>query len=457
MSTHPKLWLVNATQDISALPIVCEHAKEAEQMIHVLYRPRDREAVVRMVPPGEKAPHLVELAEGAPIPSGIETEAEVFFLPCSERIDWSELRQRPSLAWSHCLQPLFADPLRVHSRFYLTGPPGWWGWRAGGELARRILREPSAWNGDAVGLIETLQHWPDPPRWQSMPIHTAGIENYAASSSSALTMSSTVLAVISFYRCEEWLHASLTSMAQQTRPPEAIVVVDDCSPALPLDLVKPFSNVTLLSTTRGVGPEKILNNIIKATDYDAYMVQDADDWSTHDRLELSLRGAERTGAEMVGCHELRVDISKKMPTLCIYPPDVNRAASLDVGHYLLHGTALISRELAMRVGGFDERLKLGADTEFVNRAAHAGRIVNLAGIFGFRRVRPASLTTHNQTGYRSSARQIEIHFIALRGRRNLELARAGRPANFFVEQKEPVGFIHHHGPSLRLSSRGLSV
>jgi len=160
---------------------------------------------------------------------------------------------------------------------------------------------------------------------------------------------------------------------------------------------------------------------------------------------------------MVGCHELRVDISKKMPTLCIYPPDVNRAASLDVGHYLLHGTALISRELAMRVGGFDERLKLGADTEFVNRAAHAGRIVNLAGIFGFRRVRPASLTTHNQTGYRSSARQIEIHFIALRGRRNLELARAGRPANFFVEQKEPVGFIHHHGPSLRLSSRGLSV
>ena len=221
MSTHPTLWLINATQDFSALPLVCQHAKAAEQAIHILFRPRDREAIVRMVPPGEGT--LVELAEGDPIPLGIEADAEVFFLPCSERIDWGELRQRPPLGWSHCLQPLFADPPRVNNRMSILGPPGWWGWRASGELAGRILREPSAWNEDEVGLIETLQRWPDPPRWQSMPIHTAGIENYATSSHPALTMSSAVLAVISFYRCAEWLHACLTSMAQQTRPPQRMV------------------------------------------------------------------------------------------------------------------------------------------------------------------------------------------------------------------------------------------
>jgi GT2 family glycosyltransferase len=246
-------------------------------------------------------------------------------------------------------------------------------------------------------------------------------------------------------------------MTQQTRPPDNIVVIDDCSPRLPLDLLEPFPNVTLLSPTRGIGPEKILNNIIKATDYDAYMVQDADDWSTHDRLERSLEGAERTGAAMLGSHEFRVDVPQKKLVLCIYPPDVNRAGLHGIGHYLLHGTALISRELAVRVGGFDEKLKLGADSDFVNRGVHAGPLVNLPGFYGFRRVRDASLTTAKKTGYESNARVIEDRFMRVRGLRNLELARAGKRAKFFVEQKEPIGFIHHQGPELRLSSRGLAV
>jgi len=442
MPNRATAWFVNATENHSALPAVCRKAWEAGQLIHILYRLRHRDTILQAVPPGDEFLRPVELAEGSYDLPGLEEESEIFFLPCSERIDWAGLRQRPPLGYPHCLQPLFANPPRLSSLQYIGGPLGWWGWRARGGLARRILREPS--------------DWPDPPRWQSMPIHTAGIENYATSSPPALTMSSTVLAVISFYRCEEWLNACLTCMTQQTRPPDNIVVVDDCSPALPLDLLEPFPNVTLLSTMRNVGPEKILNNIIRITDYDAYMVQDADDWSSHDRLELSLRGAEQTGADMVGTHEFRVDLLNKALSLCIYPPDVNHAMSHGVSHFLLHGTSLISRRLATRVGGFDERLKLGADTDFITRAAHAGRIVNLPGFYSFRRVRPSSLTTHEKTGYQSAARMIEDRFVLIRGRRNLELVRAGQAPNFFVRQTDPVGFIHHRGPKLRLMSCGLS-
>ena len=271
-----------------------------------------------------------------------------------------------------------------------------------------------------------------------------------------LTMSSRVLAVISFYGCEQWLHACLTSMNQQTRPPENIVVVDDCSPALPRKFLEPFPNVTLLSTTRNVGPEKIINNIIFATDYEAYMVQDADDWSSHDRLELSLRGAEQTGADMVGTHEFRVDLPRQALKLCTYPPDVNYAMSQRVTHHLLHCTSLISRALATKIGGFDEHLKLCADSDFCARAWHAGRVINLSSFCLFRRVRAGSLTTHVKTGDQSTTRNIEQRFTNLRGYRNLETARAGQSPNVIVKQKEPVCFVYHQGPKLRLSAGGLN-
>jgi hypothetical protein len=458
MPARATIWFVNATRSFSALPIICQQAQRAGQIVHVLHRSRDRETILQSVPPGNEFIRLIELGDGGFdfAGLGVESDAEIIFLPCVEKIDWTDLQQRASLDYPHCIQPLVATPPSVNPLHYRTSPVSWFGWRAGGELARRILREPSAWEANGLELVEFIQHWPDPPRWQSIPLRVPGSENYPLSSSPRLTMSSSVLVVISFYGCEEWLHACLTSVNQQTRPPENIVVVDDCSPALPRKYLEPFPNVTLLSTTRNVGPEKILNNIIFATDYEAYMVQDADDWSSHDRLELSLRGAEQTGADMVGTHEFRVHLPKQALELCVYPPDVNHAMSQRICHHLLHGASFISRALAVKIGGLDEQLKLCADIDFCARAWHAGRIINLSSFCFFRRVRVGSLTRHVKTGYQSATRIIEDKVTSIRGSRNLELARAGRTPNVVVQQKEPIGFLYHQGPRLRLSAGRLN-
>jgi hypothetical protein len=451
MPTRPTLWFVNATENFSALPMLCQRARSAGQIVQVLYHCRDREAIRRSVPPGHELIRLIELADGGFNFPGLEFEddAEIIFLPCVDGIDWTGLRQRAPLDHPRCIQPLVADMPRVNPLYYLTSSVNWFGWRARGELARGILREPSVWRANGIELIEAIQRWPDPPRWQSIPLTAPGSQDYPLSSPPRLTMSSSVLVVISFYGCEEWLHACLTSMSQQTRPPENIVVIDDCSPALPLKYLEPFPNVTLLSTTRNVGPEKILNNIIHATDYDAYMVQDADDWSSHDRLELSLRSMEQTGADMVGTHEFRLDLPRKALELCAYPPDVNYAMWRGLAHYILHCTSLIPRALATKIGGFDDKLKVAADTDFIVRACHAGRIINLPSFCLFHRARTGSLTTHDSTGHQSTTRMIEDRFIKVRGKRNIELARAGQNPNVIVNQKEPVTFLYHQGPKLR--------
>jgi GT2 family glycosyltransferase len=452
MLTPPAIWLINAAEDYAALPAVCGQARQAGQTIHVLHRGRDREPVRRAVPPGADHVRLVELdADGHAPAALIAAAGEVVFLPCVDSLNWTDWPRQAPLAYAHCLQPLVVTPSAVDPLHYRTTLVPWFGWRAGRELALRLLRDASVWQANGLALIAAVQNWPDPPRWQSIPLRAPGSEPAARPSAPGLTRDSSVLAVISFYGCEAWLHACLTSMSQQTRPPENIVVIDDCSPALPRPLLAPFPNVTLLSTARNVGPEKILNNIIAVTDYAAYLVQDADDWSAHDRLELSLQAAEDTGAELVGTQEFRFDLARQALALCAYPADVNLAMAHRIAHHVLHGASFIARALAVKIGGFDERLKLCADIDFIARAWHAGRIVNLPSFCFFRRVRAGSLTSHPLTGYQSNARRLEEKFTLVRGNRNLDLARAGQPPKITVTQKEPVGFIYHQGPKLRTS------
>jgi len=448
--------VVNAMRDFAALDAVCREARDAGVSVHVLHRAGDSEAIRRLIPQDCELIRMVEMADGGCDFPGLDDDADIIFLPCVDGIDWADLQRRGPLEHPHCIQPLVATMPGLSRDHYVSSPVDWFGWQARGVLARRILQEPSVWEANGIELIEAIQRWPDPPHWQSIALPAPGDGAYPVSDSPRITMSSSVLVVISFFGCEEWLHACLTSIHQQTRPPENIVVIDDCSPSLPLKYLEPFPNVTLLSTSRNAGPEKILNNIIHATDYDAYMVQDADDWSSHDRLELSLRAMEQTGAEMAGCPEFRVDLPRKALKVYAYPPDVNYAMSQRVTHHLLHGSSIISRALAVRIGGFDEQLKVCADTDFCFRAWHAGQIVNLSSVCFYRRVRAGSLTTDDKTGPQSAVRSIEWTYINLRGMRNLEKARAGQVPKVTVKQKEPVEFNYHRGPKLRLCGDGSS-
>jgi hypothetical protein len=445
-----KLWLLNATENHADLAAACAQARGAGVDIRVLYRRRDRDAILAAIP----AEGTIEMADaGCEIPGfEIEDDAEIVFLPCTRRIDWADLRERPRLRHSHCLQPLFATPPPHYRRCQSIGPAGWWGWRADGALACRILREPTAWQENGIDLIEMLAEWPDPPRWQSAPLLLANANDYPVSSPPVLTPASRVLAVISHYRCEPWLHECLASMAQQTIPLAGIVVIDDCSGAPPVSIVEQFPGVTLLSNTRNAGPERMLNNIIHATDYDGYMVQDADDWSTHDRLEVSLRGAEQSGADMVGTQEFRIDHSAERIDLGLYPPDVNECMMNGPQLYLLHGSCLISRALAMRAGGLDENLRLVADSDFLFRAWHAGRLVNVPLFTTFHRIRADSLTSHAVTGHASPARLLEERYIKVRATKHLAATRAGGVPDVRVKLTKPLRFEHLLGPVLTMQS-----
>jgi hypothetical protein len=265
-----------------------------------------------------------------------------------------------------------------------------------------------------------------------------------------LTRQSTIAALVPHYHCEQWLDDCLSSLAQQTRPLDAIVVLDDGSPAPPVDIVKAYPHVTLLAAPDNVGPYRLLQQAIDDTDYDGYLFQDADDWSGRDRLERLLAEAGRTGAELVGCQEALIccDIAEVQPVR--YPLDVNRELAMKPGLFgLAHHASVVSRDLMVRIGGFATGLRFGGDSELLQRAVHAARVRNVPQCCYFRRERQGSLTTDASTGMASPERLALSATLRWRAATDAAARSEGRSISLLPSATAgPVVLTHLAGPAL---------
>jgi hypothetical protein len=138
-------------------------------------------------------------------------------------------------------------------------------------------------------------------------------------------------------------------------------------------------------------------------DYVAF--QDSDDFSISQRLGAMVAHAERNDADIVGCHELRLDEITGTVEAIRFPLDVNRALGLAAGHAQFFPTTIVRTEALRRIGGFSTVRRFGADRDFLLRAHWCSRILNLDAFLYIRRRRRGSLTTARLTSLRSPLRR----------------------------------------------------
>ncbi|MFK8186084.1 MAG: glycosyltransferase family 2 protein [Phormidesmis sp.] len=262
----------------------------------------------------------------------------------------------------------------------------------------------------------------------------------------------TVLAVIPHWQCEQWLRRCLQSLVSQRYPLTNIVVIDDGSETAPIEIVRDFPQVTLLASTlaQQVGPYRLVQSVAERVNYTAFLFQDADDWSSCDRLQTLLTTARLHQADLVGSQEIRVMEPAQTLQAVGYPIDVNAAMRYAPGHGLLHPTSLVTRQLLQRVGGFATGLRFGADSEFLLRAHWIARVVNSPNYCYFRRKRPDSLTTSKETGLASQARKQLTQTMKVKARERSQAVQAGKPPDLRPLAVESlVELAHVCGPTLR--------
>ncbi|NEQ23874.1 MAG: glycosyltransferase family 2 protein [Microcoleus sp. SIO2G3] len=317
------------------------------------------------------------------------------------------------------------------------------------------LNELDNWTVLEVALA--LEKSSIPFQWRAMCGSESELPKQKSGAHVPLKANAKVLALVPHYHCEMWLHRCLCSLVTQTRPPEGIVVIDDGSGNPPVTIVEEFPSVTLLTAPSPyqAGPYRLIQQVIADTNYDAYLFQDADDWSTSDRLYKLLQAAEVSGAELVSTQELRVfEEESKLNPVC-YPLDVNAALAEKPGHPLLHPSSLVARDLVQRLGGFATGLRFGGDTEFLLRAALVARIVNIPDYCYFRRKRAGSLTTAPDTGLDSAVRIELLKTLKNRALTNYTVCREGQqPCLEPLVKAEPIVLSHITGPQLSKKAPG---
>ena len=261
---------------------------------------------------------------------------------------------------------------------------------------------------------------------------------------------SSVCALVPHFQCEQWLGQAIESLLDQTRPPDAIVVIDDGSQEPPIDVVRAFPEVTLLAADDNGGPYRLVQAVIDRTEFDGYLFQDADDWSAPDRLEVLLAAAESTGADLVGSHEIRVLVTEGDIVPVTYPLDVNAVlCERPTAFPLLHPTSIVTRSLVGRLGGFSSGMRFSGDAEFLRRAAHVARVVNADHFGYFRRKRPGSLTLGSTTALGSPARQGVQSVLAARARHNAARVAAGKAPDLRPWLTTAPPYLRHlAGPDL---------
>ena len=112
----------------------------------------------------------------------------------------------------------------------------------------------------------------------------------------------------------------------------------------PVEIVRRYPGVTLMVADENSGPYRLVQQVINDTDYDAYLFQDADDWSSPDRLEKLLGHAEAIAADMIGSQEVRVFCDEPEAVPVHWPLDGNQQFKERATVFpLLHPPTLVSR------------------------------------------------------------------------------------------------------------------
>jgi glycosyltransferase involved in cell wall biosynthesis len=309
--------------------------------------------------------------------------------------------------------------------------------RAAGEIAREFF--------DAERVLGQLLERVDVRAARSRPARVA------ADARHQLGPDSTVLALIPHFKCEQWLDDCLASLCAQTRPLDGIVVIDDASGDPPVEIVSRHPGVTLLHASENVGPYRLIQQVIEDTDYDAFLFQDADDWSAPGRLEALLEGAAGSGAELIGSQEMRIFCDEPEAVPIAWPLDGNapfreRATAFSC----LHPTSLVTRDLVMELGGFASGLRFGGDAEFLRRAHWIATVTNVPYHGYLRRIRQGSLTTAPATAIGTMVRKELMEETFARANANAELIAAGRAPDLSPLRTRPPVELHQvAGPALR--------
>ena len=192
----------------------------------------------------------------------------------------------------------------------------------------------------------------------------------------------TVTCVIPAYNAARYLERALTSVLDQSRPPDEIIVVDDGSTDGTAGVLATFGARLRVLRQENAGPAAARNRGIEVAAGDLVCFQDADDEWHRDKLAKQLALLDARPDVGVCVTHVRNVWAKHLDHERLALGD--HASANDPPGYVFQAS-LIRREVFERVGMLDETLRRAEDIEWFSRARDADVTVEvLADVLVYR-------------------------------------------------------------------------
>jgi glycosyltransferase involved in cell wall biosynthesis len=217
----------------------------------------------------------------------------------------------------------------------------------------------------------------------------------------------TVGIVVTTYNHAHYLAQALESVCAQTRPVDAIVVVDDGSSDDPAAVAARFPNIRLLAQeNRGLAAAR--NAGLAAIDTTYVVFLDADDRLEPRAAEAALACFARApeSAFVYGGHRY-IDAEGREIGQRFDPPGERPFTQLLRGNFIgMHGTVMYRRDRLDEIGGFDERLRRCEDYDVYLRLARNHPVAGYPDLVAAYRLHGDNMSTDHRAMLRTA---LDVH------------------------------------------------
>ncbi len=204
--------------------------------------------------------------------------------------------------------------------------------------------------------------------------------------------------VIPCYNAERWISHAILSCLEQTYRPIEIIVIDDGSTDRSRDILASYSRVITWETGPNRGGNVARNRGLALAQGKYVQFLDADDYLLPDKIATQVAVLEATGADGVWgdkiWHHLNEQWQLGQQQVRQAPAAPDTLEALLGGLNIQTATVLLRRQAILAVGGWDETLTSGQETDLLLRMLIAGSQLHyVAGIGAVIRRMPGSVSS----------------------------------------------------------------
>ncbi|MFV8819255.1 glycosyltransferase family 2 protein [Haliea sp. E17] len=204
--------------------------------------------------------------------------------------------------------------------------------------------------------------------------------------------------VLAAYNCESYVGEAIDSILGQSYSSIELLVADDASTDRTRAVIDAYSDprIRRCHNDQNLGYLRTANKLMAQATGDFICFQDADDWSSADRLEAQLAFIREHHLDACGTGISFVDPEGNVQEEKIYPRDqaVILENELRIDQSISYGSIMFSRAVYEAVGGYREFFAFGVeDYDWGMRVIQKFRFMNLQKICYFYRYLPGSITS----------------------------------------------------------------